>query len=202
MITSRAVWAYVQNYTVQYGVVYHTVYTVTLLPGWWITNWNLLHTPSNQISTLSYCSNVYLCILKLAVHTIVILHLWIGSDTFIISFCTFNVQVESKRWTQLNSKWRLNTSDSWLWYSKFSARTPGWLVWATLKTLLNLSHILLWYTRLAGACAFTQTAYLLKLVIPTTNALPRWRLNVETKTNHTLHSSRRLSFNELKSCGA
>jgi len=26
---------------------------------------------------------------------------------------------------------------------------------------------------LAGAFAFTQTAYLLKLVIPTTNALPR-----------------------------
>ena len=45
--------------------------------------------------------------------------------------------------------------------------------------------------------AFTQTAYLLKLVIPTTNALPRWRLNVETKTKRTLHSSRQLSFNEL-----
>ena len=45
--------------------------------------------------------------------------------------------------------------------------------------------------------AFTQTAYLLKLVIPTTNAPPRWRLNVETKTKRTLHSSRRLSFNEL-----
>ena len=44
---------------------------------------------------------------------------------------------------------------------------------------------------------WTQTAHLLKLVIPTTNALPRWRLNVETKTKRTLHSSRRLSFNEL-----
>jgi len=58
----------------------------------------------------------------------------------------------------------------------------------------------------AGAFAFTQTAYLLKLVIPTTNSLPRWRLNVETKTKRTLHSSRRLSFNELantkKSCAA
>jgi len=42
------------------------------------------------------------------------------------------------------------------------------------------------------------TAYLLKLVIPTTNAVPHWRLNVETKTKRTLHSSRRLSFNELK----
>ena len=45
--------------------------------------------------------------------------------------------------------------------------------------------------------SFTQTAYLLKLVIPTTNAPPRWRMNVETKTKRTLYSSRRLSFNEL-----
>ena len=43
----------------------------------------------------------------------------------------------------------------------------------------------------------TQTAYLLKLVIPKMNALPRWRLNVETKTKRTLNSSCRLSFNEL-----
>jgi len=42
-----------------------------------------------------------------------------------------------------------------------------------------------------------QRAYLLKLVIPVTNAVPRWGLNVETKTKRTLHSSRRLSFNEL-----
>ena len=49
----------------------------------------------------------------------------------------------------------------------------------------------------AGAFAFTQTGYLLKLVIPTTNALPRWMLNVETKTKRTLYCSRRLSFNEL-----
>jgi hypothetical protein len=47
----------------------------------------------------------------------------------------------------------------------------------------------------AGTFAFTQTAYLLKLVIPTTNALPRWRLNVETKKKRTLHSSRWLIFN-------
>ena len=38
---------------------------------------------------------------------------------------------------------------------------------------------------------------LLKLVIPSTNALNRWRLNVETKTKRMLHSSSRLSFNEL-----
>jgi len=42
--------------------------------------------------------------------------------------------------------------------------------------------------------AFTQATYLLNLVIPTTNALLRWRLNVETK--YKLRSSRRLSFNE------
>ena len=40
----------------------------------------------------------------------------------------------------------------------------------------------------AGAFAFTQTAYLLRLVIPGTN--------VEMKKRK-LHSSRRLSFNEL-----
>ena len=63
--------------------------------------------------------------------------------------------------------------------------------------LLNSPHVLLWYTWSAEAFAFTQTAYLLKLVIATTNTLPRWRLNVETKTKRTLYSSRRLSFNEL-----
>ena len=62
---------------------------------------------------------------------------------------------------------------------------------------LKSSHILLWYTWSAGAFAFTQTVCLLKLVIRTTNALACWRLNVETKTKRTLHSSRRLSFNEL-----
>ena len=87
--------------------------------------------------------------------------------------------------------------DSWLRYSKFSARSTGCLEWGTLKTLLNSSHVLLWYTWSAGAFAFTQTACLLKYVIPTTNALSRWRLNVETKTKRTLYSSRRLSFNEL-----
>ena len=42
-----------------------------------------------------------------------------------------------------------------------------------------------------------ELAYLLKLVIPKTNALPRWRLNVEMKKKRTLHGSRWLSFNEL-----
>jgi len=90
-----------------------------------------------------------------------------------------------------------HASDSLLRYSKFSARSTGWLAWATLKILLNSSHVLLRYTWSAGAFVFTQTAYLLKLVIPTTNALPRRSLNVETKTKRTLHSSRRLCFNEL-----
>ena len=48
-----------------------------------------------------------------------------------------------------------------------------------------------------GRSAFTQTAYMLKLVIPTTNALPRWRLNVVTKTKRMLHCSRLLSVTEL-----
>ena len=90
-----------------------------------------------------------------------------------------------------------HTPDSWLRYSKFSARSTGWLAWATHRTLLNSSHVLLWYTWSAGTFAFTQTAYLLKLVISTTNTLPRWRLNVETKTKRKPHSSRRLSFNPL-----
>ena len=107
------------------------------------------------------------------------------------------VQSVSKRLTHFVSLYDLNsktapqrTPDSWLRYSKFSARSVGWLAWATLKTLWNSSHILLWYTWSAGAFAFTRTACLFKLVIPTTNAPPRWRLNVETKTKRTLYSSR------------
>jgi hypothetical protein len=49
----------------------------------------------------------------------------------------------------------------------------------------------------AGAFTITQTAYLFKLVIPATNALPHWRLNVETRKKRTLHNSRWLSCNEL-----
>jgi len=103
------------------------------------------------------------------------------------------IQGDSKRWTQLKSKWRHNTRQT----VGCGIRCTGWLAWATLKTLFNSSHVLLWYTWSVGAFAFTHTAYLLKLVIPATNALPRWRLNVEMKTKPTLHSSRRLSFNEL-----
>ena len=115
-----------------------------------------------------------------------------------------NIQRDSKRWTHfvsfygLNSKRRLNTRHTvGCGIPKFSARCTCWLAWAALKILFSSSHILLWYTWSAGAFAFTQTAYLLKSVIPKTNALPRWRLNVETKTKRTLYSSRRLSFNEI-----
>ena len=67
-----------------------------------------------------------------------------------------------KKWTQFVSLYGFmapqHTPDSWLRYSKFSARSTGWLAWATLKTLFNSSHLLLWYTWSAGAFAFTQTA--------------------------------------------
>jgi len=99
----------------------------------------------------------------------------------------------------LNSKRHLNTRQTvGCGIPSFLLALRVWLTLATLKNLLNSSHILLWYTWSAGAFAFTRTAYLLKLVIPTTNALPRWRMNVETKTKRTLHGSRQLSFNELK----
>jgi len=35
-----------------------------------------------------------------------------------------------------------HTPDSWLRYSKFSARSTVWLAWATHKTLFNSSHAL------------------------------------------------------------
>ena len=118
--------------------------------------------------------------------------------------CTYtHTHTHTHTHTEADSKdgrnWTVNGTSTHarrLWYSKFSACSMGWLAWATLKTLLNSSHVLLWYMWSAGAFAFMQTAYLLKLVIPMTNALP-WRLNVETKTKRTLHSSRQLGFNEL-----
>jgi hypothetical protein len=32
----------------EYSVVHPAIYSMTLSLGWWITNWNLLHMPSNQ----------------------------------------------------------------------------------------------------------------------------------------------------------
>jgi len=45
-----------------------------------------------------------------------------------------------------------HTPDSCLQYSKFSAPSTGWLTWTTLKTLLYLSHVLLWYTQKCLCC--------------------------------------------------
>jgi hypothetical protein len=36
-------------------------------------------------------------------------------------------------------------------YFKFSARSTGWLAWATANTLFNSSHVPLWHTQSAGA---------------------------------------------------
>jgi hypothetical protein len=52
-----------------------------------------------------------------------------------------------------------------------------------------LIHVVGW-----SFCLYTDSLF---AVIPTTNALPRWRLNVETKTKCPLHSSRQVIFNEL-----
>jgi len=105
---------------------------------------------------------------------------------------------DSKIWAQLNSKRRLNTR-----------QTVGCGISSSLLALRvdlrglrsKLSWIHLTFSSDTrgrdGAFAFIQKSYLLKLVIPTTNALPRWRWNVETKTKRKLHSSRRLSFNEF-----
>ena len=69
-------------------------------------------------------------------------------------------------------------------------------IWQRCEQALNIScQYAAWFKKMDFA--FTQTAYLPKLVIPTTNARPHWRLNVETKTKPTVHSRHRLSFNEL-----
>ena len=72
----------------------------------------------------------------------------------------------------------------------------SWYIWGV--SLAMFSKVLLdntgWFKKMdsitwsAWHFAFTQTTYLLKLVIPKTN--------VETKTKRTLHSSRRFSFDE------
>jgi len=46
-------------------------------------------------------------------------------------------------------------------------------------------------------CLYTDSLFAQIGDSPTTNALPRWRLNVETKTKRQLHSSRQLTSNEL-----
>jgi len=142
-----------------------------------------------------------------------ILHTW-RQCCHDFSLSPHNIQRDSKRWTQfhlsfgwractscrrygLNSKRRLNTRQTVGCGIPSSLHALPVDLRGLRSKLLNSSHVLLWYTWSARAFAFTQTAYVLKLVVPMTNALPHWRVNVETKTKRTLHSSRRLSFNEL-----
>ena len=139
----------------------------------------------------------------ISAYTYTYIFIWIGlfnvSDRTSSNGYSAIIQDDSKRWTYFVSLYVLmapqHTPDSWLRYSKFSASSACWLAWAKLKTVLKSSHVLLWYTWSTGAFAFTLTACLLKSVIPTKNALPRWRFNVETKTKRTLYGSCLLSFN-------
>ena len=90
-----------------------------------------------------------------------------------------------------------HTPDSWLRYSKFSARSTGWLGWATLKTLFNSSHVLLWYTWLAVAFAFTQTALFAQ--IGDSNDKCCSSLEVECRNEEETHAVQQspTQFNEL-----
>ena len=54
--------------------------------------------------------------------------------------------------------WTINGASRHARWLRFSARSTGWPAWATLKTLLNSSHVLLWYTWSSGAFAFTQNS--------------------------------------------
>ena len=146
------------------------------------------HNPNERIHTLTYTETSNYIYIYIYIYSV------IQKDGLNFVSLYFKIRTSDK----YDMAWTVNGASAHtrrLRYSKFSARSMGWLVWATLKTLLNSSNVLHLYTWSAGAFAFTQTAYLLKLVIPTTNALPRWRLNVEMKTKRALYSSRRLSFN-------
>ena len=114
------------------------------------------------------------------------------------------IQRDSKRLTHfvslygLNSKRRLNTCQT------VGCSIPSSLL-ALRVELRGLSSKLFWIRLTFSSdtrgrpelLPLHRQPYLLKLVIPTTNALPRWRLIVEKKTKRTLYSSRRFSFNEL-----
>ena len=110
------------------------------------------------------------------------------------------IQGDSKRWTQLNSKRRLNTRQT------FDCGIPSSVL--ALRVDLRGLRLKLSWIRLTFSSDTRGRPELLPLhrqpicsnwwlVIPTINVLPRLRLNVETKTKRTLQSSRRLSFNEL-----
>ena len=75
-----------------------------------------------------------------------------------------HTQGDSKRWTQLKSKRCLNIRQT-VGYGIPSSLLVLQVDLRGLRSkLLNSSHVLLWYTWSAGAFAFTQTAYLLKLL--------------------------------------
>ena len=115
----------------------------------------------------------------------------------IVGSVVTKIQGDSKRWTQLKSKRHLDTRQT------VGCGIPSSLLPYGLTCVSYAQNSLEFVSRstlihvVGRSFAFTQTAYLLKLVIPTTNSLPRWRLNVEMKTKFALHSSCRLSFNEL-----
>ena len=129
----------------------------------------------------------------------------VTSDTYLGMYWMWGrIQSDSKRWTHfvslygLNSKRRLNTRQ------RVGCGIPNSLL-ALRVGLRGLRSKLSWIRLTFSSdtrgrpelLPLHRQPYLLQLVIPTTNALPRWRLNVETKTKRTLYSSRRLSFNEL-----
>jgi hypothetical protein len=88
-----------------------------------------------------------------------------------------------------------HTPESWLRYSKFSALYTGYLAWGyAQKSLEFVSHSPLIHVVGPEILPLHRQPYLLKFVIPTTNVLPRWSLNVETKTKRTLYSSSQTQF--------
>jgi len=77
------------NMSTQYNVVCRTIPNTTSSLGWWITNWNLQRTTSNKYQhILTTITRIY--VLLNCRFLWLWLHLCIGSDTFILPFCTSN----------------------------------------------------------------------------------------------------------------
>ena len=95
----------------------------------------------------------------------------------------------------LNSKWRLNTCHTVEVFQVLCSLYGLTCVGYAQNSIEFVSRSPLIHVVGRSFCLYTDSP--LRLVIPTTNALPRRSLNVETKTKRTLHGSRRLSFNEL-----
>ena len=114
---------------------------------------------------------------------------------------SYHIQDDSNRWSQLKSKGRLNTVRRLVAVFQFLCLLYGLTCVGYAQNSLEfvsrspLIHVV------GRSFCLTQTAYLHELVIPATNALPRWRLNVETKTKRTLRSFNKLT-NAKKSCAA